>query len=132
MTGEELNELFLLRKELRTVEELLESVRSAADAPGVPDVAGERHGLRARRDTVGNLLAEIEDLTTRAERLRGEIATLEESAAAFIGDIADTQTRLIFRLRFMRGYTWKRIARTIGGNNTAESVRKMYSRYWES
>lgn len=129
MTGGELNKLFSLRKELRTAEELLSSVRAAADVPGVPDTREERHGRGARRDTVGNLLAEIEDLTARTERLRGEIERREESAAAFIGGIEDAQTRLIFRLRFMRGYSWKEIARTLGGGNTVSGVKMRYARY---
>lgn len=132
MTGEELNELFFLRKELRTAEELLTSVRAASAVPGVPATDSvERHAHGARRDTVGNLLTEIEDLTARADGLREEIGRREESAAAFIGDIDDAQTRLIFRLRFMRGYSWKKIARIINGGNTGESVRKMCSRYFE-
>ena len=130
--GEELNELLALRKELQTVEELLASVRSAADVPGVPDVSAERHGRGARRDTVGSLLTEIEDLTARADGLREEIGRREESAAAFIGDIDDAQTRLIFRLRFMRGYTWKRIARTMGGGNTVNGVKMRCARYLKS
>lgn len=130
MSGNELNELFTLRRDLRSVEELLDAVRSAADVPGVADTSGTPHTRKAR-DTVGNLLAEMDDLSSRAERLRGEIQRREVSAAAFIRGIEDNQTRLIFRLRFMRGYTWKRIARTIGGGNTADSVRKMYSRYFE-
>ena len=131
MRGKELNELLALRKELRTVEELLASVRSAADAPGVPDVSDERHAQR-RRDTVGNLLSEIDDLTARADSLRGEIQSREESAAAFIQGIDDPQTWLILRLRFMRGYTWKRIARTIGGRNTENSVKMRCARYLKS
>ena len=128
MTGGELNELFILRRDLRTAEELLMSLRAAADVPGVPDVSDAPRANRPR-DTVGNLLSEIDDLSVRAEALRGEIERREASAAAFIRGIDDNQTRLIFQLRFMRGCTWKQIARIIGGGNTADSVRKMYARY---
>lgn len=128
MTGGELNELFILRRDLRTAEELLASLRAAADVPGVPDVSDAPRANRPR-DTVGNLLSEIDDLSARADRLRREIECREASAAAFIGGIDDNQTRLIFQLRFMRGCTWRRIARIIGGGNTADSVRKMYARY---
>lgn len=128
VTGEELNALFILRKDLRTAEELLASLRAAADVPGVPD-ASKLRGANRPRDTVGNLLSEIDDLSARADSLRGEIRSREASAAAFIRGIEDNQTRLIFQLRFMRGCTWRRIARIIGGGNTADSVRKMYARY---
>lgn len=128
MTGGELNELFILRRDLRTAEELLMSLRAAAGVPGVPDVSDAPRANRPR-DTVGNLLSEIDDLSARAGKLRGEIERREASAAAFIRGIDDNQTRLIFQLRFMRGCTWRRIARIIGGGNTADSVRKMYARY---
>lgn len=131
MTGNELNELFTLRRDLRSVEELLDAVRSAADVPGVADTSGTPHARKAR-DTVGNLLAEMDDLSSRAEHLRGEIQRREVSAAAFIQGIEDNQTRLIFRLRFLRGYTWKRIARTIGSGNTVSGVKMRYARYMES
>ena len=131
MTSDELNELFTLRKDLRTAEELLASLRAAADAPGVPDVSDTPRANRTR-DTVGNLLSEIDDLSARAETLRGEIERREASAAAFIRGIDDNQTRLIFQLRFMRGCTWKQIARTIGGHNTISSVKMRYARYIES
>ena len=131
MTGQELNELFMLRRDLRSVEELLDAVRRVADVPGVADVSGTPRAQRPR-DTVGNLLAEMDDLSSRAERLRGEIQCRESAAAAFIAGIEDTQTRLIFRLRFLRGYTWKQIARTIGGGNTVSGVKMRYARYMES
>ena len=71
-------------------------------------------------------------MSARAEALRGEIERREASAAAFIRGIDDNQTRLIFQLRFMRGCTWKQIARTIGGRNTISSVKMRYARYIES
>ncbi|MBR4211458.1 MAG: hypothetical protein IKR84_03605 [Oscillibacter sp.] len=131
MTGGELNELFILRRDLRTAEELLMSLRAAAGVPGVPDVSDAPRANRPR-DTVGNLLSEIDDLSARADRLHGEIERREASAAAFIGGIDDNQTRLIFQLRFMRGCTWKQIARTIGGHNTVNSVKMRYVRYLKS
>ena len=131
MTSDELNELFTLRKDLRTAEELLASLRAAADAPGVPDVSDAPRANRPR-DTVGNLLSEIDDLSARADSLRGEIQRREASAAAFIRGIDDNQTRLIFQLRFMRGCTWKQIAQTIGGHNTVNSVKMRYVRYLKS
>ena len=128
VTAKELNEIFIMRRKL---ENLLESLRSAADAPCVPELSDAPHSRRAR-DTVGSLLSEIDDLSARADVLRGEIERREKSAAAFIGNIDDAQTRLIFQLRFMRGCTWKQIAQTIGGGNTISGVKMRYARYMES
>ena len=131
MTAQELNQIFAMRRNLETLESLMASLQSAADAPGVTELSDAPRS-RKTRDTVGNLISEIDDLSARAECLRGDIQGREASAAAFIQSIEDNQTRLIFQLRFMRGYTWKRIARTIGGHNTANSVKMRCARYLKS
>ena len=131
MTTKELNEIFVMRRNLGTLENLLASLRSAANAPCASELSDTPRSRRAQ-DTVGNLLSEIDDLSVRADSLRGEIERREKSAAAFIGSIDDAQTRLIFHLRFMRGYTWKRIAQTIGGGNTISGVKMRYARYIEN
>ena len=131
MTTKELNEIFVMRRNLGTLESLLASLRSAANAPRSPELSDTPRSRRAQ-DTVGSLLSEIDDLSGRADSLRGEIERREKSAAAFIGSIDDAQTRLIFHLRFMRGYTWKRIAQTIGGGNTISGVKMRYARYIEN
>ena len=47
----------------------------------------------------------------------------------YIGGIKDDQTRMIFRLRFIHCMTWPQVAETIGGRNTANSVKLICHRY---
>lgn len=50
----------------------------------------------------------------------------------YIRSIPDSFTRRIFRLRFIDGKTWNRIAIEVGGNQTGDSVRKICKRFLEN
>ena len=47
----------------------------------------------------------------------------------FIDNIEDSLTRRIFRLRFIEGFNWVKVAREVGGGNTADGVKKACYRY---
>lgn len=47
----------------------------------------------------------------------------------FINTIDDSQMRMIFSLRYINGLNWLQIAFSIGGGNTADSVRKAHDRF---
>ena len=48
---------------------------------------------------------------------------------AYIGTIADSRTRMIFQLRFLRCLTWDEVAAIIGGRNTVSGVKMICYRY---
>ena len=50
----------------------------------------------------------------------------------FVWSIADSQTRRIFELRYIKGNycpSWNAVAFAVGGGNTADGVRKIATRY---
>ena len=51
---------------------------------------------------------------------------------AFIAAVPDPQTREMFRLRFMCGMKYLRIAMQIGGGMTASCVKMRIARYMDS
>ena len=60
----------------------------------------------------------------RCERLASEIQT-------FINDIEDSGVRRVFTLRYLKGYTWQKIAFVLGAHD--ESVpRKRHDRYLQN
>lgn len=72
----------------------------------------------------------------KAERLRRklnkrikELIDLVEKTNEFIEDIEDSLTRQIISLRYINGLTWEDVANSIGGNNTADSVRMLCNRF---
>lgn len=48
---------------------------------------------------------------------------------AYINGITDSATRQVIELRFVNGLTWQQVAYSIGGDNTADSVRKICDRH---
>jgi len=80
------------------------------------------------RDAVGDLAAELADLKTEISELEEEIARSETAIADYIASIKDARTRMIFRLRFIRGMAWKEVAATIGWISES-GVKAIYDRY---
>lgn len=77
-----------------------------------------------------------EEISSRIRSLKAKIeAKIKHSLALydeindFIMSIDDALIRLIIALRFINSLTWEQIALHIGGNNTADGVRKLYKRY---
>lgn len=127
MTLQELNRHFELRERLDKANEMLDALRAAA-CPGAQVLTGMPHSTGVK-DKVGDLAVEIADMDTRIQFLEDEIKTGEETILPFIRSIEDDQTRLIFRLRFIRCLTWKEVAAVIGGRNSEDSVKMVCYRY---
>lgn len=109
---------------------MLQSLRDAA-CPGAAVLTGMPHAPGVK-DKVGDLAAEIVDMDARVGWLEAEVKASEESIMPFIRGIDDDQTRLIFRLRFLRGLAWKEVAAVIGGRNSEDSVKMVCYRYLSS
>ena len=107
--------------------ELLASLEAAV-GPKIQRLDGmpHAHGIS---DPVGNLAAEIADMRETVARRKAAVAKSEETIATYISTIEDSQTRMIFRLRFIRGMSWKEVAATIGGRNTEAGVKAVCYRY---
>ena len=127
MTLQELNKHFELREKLAKAHEMLDALRAAA-CPGAQVLTGMPHATGVK-DKVGDLAVEIADMGDRIEFLESEIKASEASILPFIKSIDDDQTRLIFRLRFIRGLTWKEVAAVVGGRNSEDSVKMVCYRY---
>ena len=127
MTNQELNRHLELVQQLDHCRELLATLEAAA-SPRAQKLDGMPHAPGIR-DGVGDLAAEIADTKAEIECLQAEIARSEAAAAAWIGTIEDMQTRIIFRLRYIRGFTWKEVAALIGGGNTEYSVKNRAYRH---
>lgn len=108
MTKQELNHHLALLQRLKKDRDLL----AALDAAGLADEAA------CIRNDIVNLDAEVEQSAA--------------AVTAWIGAIEDIPTRIIFRLRFLRGLEWKAVATLIGGGNTRSSVKTRAYRYMEA
>ena len=100
MTLQELSQYYKLRERLNRDEEILDSLRAAA-CPGAQNLSGMPHAPGVR-DKVGDLAVEIADMTERIRYLKEEINRAEAAVTEFVESIENDQTRMIFRLRFLR------------------------------
>jgi len=121
VTLEQLNELFDLREKLSKAMETRLSLESAA-CPGAQVLTGMPHGTGVK-DKVGDLAVEIADLSARIEYLQRAIDEREKEFESFVSTIDDDQTRIIFRLRFSRGLSWKEVSQILGKYTTENSVK---------
>lgn len=127
MTLDELNIHFNLVNELKKAKDMLQNLWNAA-YPGGQVLTGMPHAPGVK-DKIGNLGVEIADLETEIKAMEAEVNNSAVPVLAFIAEIPDIQTRMVFRLRFCRGYQWKEVARMLGGGNSEDSVKKVCYRY---
>ena len=129
MTLVELNEHLNLVEKLAKAEENLQALKDAA-YPGAAVITGMPH-TPGIKDKVGDLGTEIADMDARITFLEEKIKKSELRILPFIQSIEDDTTRLVFRLRFLRGLHWKEVAVVLRGNNTESGVKQMCYRYLE-
>lgn len=127
MTLVELNRHLALREKIEKTQETLDSIRAAAQL-GAVKLTGMPHAPGVK-DKVGDLAVEIADLSTSLDQLNAELIRQELQIEAFISCIEDDQTRIIFRLRFLRGLSWKEVSQILGRYTTEKSVSELCYKY---
>ena len=127
MTLHELNEHYRLRRDLARAMQLRDSLREAV-VPGAQALTGMPRAP-GYRDKLGDLTAEIVDVSRDIDRLKMQISAQEKAISAFVQGIDDPFVRTVFTLRFLRMMTWDDVADTVGGGNTRASVSSICYRY---
>lgn len=130
MTLKELSNYYHLHGRLERNREMLSSLYAAAGL-GAQVITGMPHAPGVS-DSVGDLSIEIEELKSRISNLESKCAQEKKQLEAYISTIKDDQTRMIFRLRFLHCMTWRQVADSIGGRNSANSVKLICHRYLNS
>lgn len=129
MTNKELSQIYYLKREQKLIEERLEEIRARAtkitmtlDNSG----AGKQSGNCAKFEPLIDKQMEFESqLADLQQRINEETYQIQE----YISKIDDSLVRIIVTLRCIYCYSWNKVARAVGGDNTADSVRKTYMRY---
>ena len=126
MTKSDLEQIYYLNRELKMWETELERVRCKS-LVGSP-LPGNSHGSGVS-DKVADRAERIIELEIRIIAKRDEIQRLRDEAVEYIYSIPDSLTRQIIYYRCVSLMSWRRVAYEVGGYNTAESVRQIYSRF---
>lgn len=127
MTFKDLSQLHYIQKEINVIkneiadlDDKLKSItQSANDMPHSSGISDKIGALTT------NLVYQKEMLMIKNLQLEAEKTRL----ISFIDSIDDSLLRLIFRYRFIELKSWKQVALSVGGNNTADSCRKAVMRY---
>lgn len=127
MTLRELSIYYKLHEQLERNRQMLSSLYATAGL-GAQEITGMPHAPGVS-DQVSGLVIEIEDLKKRIARLESECVQEKKILERYIATIEDDQTRMVFRLRFVHCMTWPKVAKAIGGRNTANSVKLICHRY---
>lgn len=145
MTLKELNNLRGIESEISMILKNIDELRTQAEhiTPNIttythtnpktgqketcvlPNVGGAG-SAHSRTEIFTELISEEEEILHQALTKR---LTERRKLLIFIETIPDSQTRKIFRYRFVDLLSWGKVARNIGGGNTSDSVRKKVIRY---
>ena len=125
MTIKQLEQIYYLTKEKQMWEDRLREL---------PDITAVRY------DSIGvsnsGVSSPVQQIAEQREKIREiisaklvEISFVEREILEYICSIDDSLMRQIMTHRHSELKSWLQVANAIGGNNTADSVRKMHDRF---
>lgn len=129
MTLKELSQLYYLNKEIERDKKRLEELRAKSCSLSSPAITGMPGGGSISGSSIDRYIAEIVDLEAIISAKITQCLHERNRLERYIADISDSLTRQIFTQRFINGQTWLQVAHSVGGYNTADSVRMTCTRY---
>lgn len=128
MTRDELEQIYYLNREQRMLERELERLRGKPLIQSPLPNATHGSGISNKIDKLAEKRVDLEILIYDKQR---EIQQLRDKAVEYIYSIPDSLMRQIIYYRCVSLYSWRRVAYEIGGQNTEESVKKAYYRFFD-
>ena len=126
MTEKQLNQIYYLSKEKKMWENKLNEITEIK-------AMGYENSSAGRSSEVSSPVVRLAE---QREKIRDiisaklvEISYVEREILEYINTIDDSLIRQIMIHRHIELKSWVQVANAIGGNNTAESVRKMHDRF---
>ena len=92
---------------------------------------GELKALRKRAEEEKSLARKINPLRQRVLKMRKLSLEKASEIESFISSCPDSYMRQILFLRYIKGFSWEKVAYKAGGRNKGDTVRKMAERYIE-
>lgn len=128
MTIKDLKNYYLLDGEIKNEEEKI--LRIEARLGGA--VKYDTSGIPKNPTTTNRVEATYLELVTRKNELQKKVMEYKREKSEiekYISEIDDMLIRRIVELRVLKNRSFREIANELGGNNTTDSVKKMYYRY---
>lgn len=128
MTAERLKQFRHLKKEIEDLEQRIKRI-SRSQVTDVVSGSDREYPYTQHHVTITGI---DQRALRRLQRKRQACKKEYDEIAMWIDSIEDSQLRMIFRARYLDGYKWVRVARKVGGDNTADGVRKAHDRYLDN
>lgn len=126
MTRETLKRAAYLNRELKMWERELELLRKSSTVrSSLPGTTTEINEFDPTAD-IAKRRVEVEE---RIREMKDRIQAEHCEVMKFIAEIPDSLVRMIVYCRCVKLMTWRRIAFEVGGGNTENGVRMIYSRF---
>lgn len=133
MDKKQLKQLRYLKSEIKILKEQIENLDYTTTKDSVKG-SDQEFPYVQRTFTITGI--DYEDYNRKVRRLQrqlqrrlDELIDLVEETNSYIENIDDSLIRQIISLRYINGLTWDQVAASIGGNNTADSVRMLCDRF---
>lgn len=129
MTVQELSQLYYLNREIEMDLKRLDELEGQI-GPLSPKLTGMPHGSHTNDSQTERLVVELVDL--QAIIASKQIQCIHERARLerYIEGIPDSETRMLFTLRFVNGLSWRQVACDAKGDpRFEESIKKKCYRY---
>ncbi len=127
MTREKLESLHGLRRDIRSIDALMQ--RERARATGTVGNLSAVSGGGGVSDKVGDGSVNLVELEERKKRLQRKYQANYTELCVFVSCIGDPVLAKIIEGRCIRDYKWVRVAVEVGGGNTEDTVRQRYNRF---
>ncbi len=111
VTKQQLREIHLLKREIDIDRRRLRAIEAASRTP---QLDGLPHGGRGPGDPTGNTAALLCDLQRQIEAKCARCVALLLQLQQYIDGIADSEQRSVFYLKYVKQYSWTRIALELG------------------
>lgn len=125
-TRQELEQIFYLNREIQMWNKELDRLRTQSLIQSPQPSAAHGSGVS---DKVGQLAQKRVDLEQFILQQQSRLQQLKNNAVTYISTIPDSLTRQIVYYRCVLLFSWRRVAYEVGGDNSEESVRQIYSRF---
>ena len=116
MTKQDFRDYRNLQKEIRQLKDLIREADSRVYSPGQTRITGQPGAVHAA--TPGSaqerIATELFELRTSYDRAMIDLIKRSREIERVIEQIEDSTERQIMRLKYLRGYSWKRVCREIG------------------
>lgn len=126
MTKQQLEQIYYTARELRMWERELERLKARSPVSSPQPHIGSGKNIA---DPTAQKTECVLSLENKIQMLKDKLQTERDEAVQFILTIQNSVTRMVVYYRCVSLMNWRRVAYEIGGGNTEESVRKIYTRF---